>query len=97
MTTGSLANTESEGRYSVFDISIREAMNQKRLEGIIEYRGGDETQPFQGDPHIEMYGELIDAMNYNEEAGKGGFKLYDKFKKVLNELAQELRDYCEEK
>jgi hypothetical protein len=101
MTTEALVNTRkgdgAANPYSVFDLSIKEAMNKKRMEGINEYRGGDESLPFEGDPIPEMYCEFIDALNYNEEAKAKGFKLYDKFKKVLNELAQELKQYQEEK
>ena len=93
MTTEDLVSTGNTNPYSIFSLSIKDAMRLKRMEGIKEYRGGDESLPFDGEPIPEMFCEFIDALNYNEEAKARGFKLYEKFKKVLSELAEDLKKY----
>lgn len=46
---------------------VVEARKQKWLEGIKNYRES-ENDPFQGDPLIELFDELLDAINYAETA-----------------------------
>jgi hypothetical protein len=53
---------------SSFDRLCRE----RRLAGIAEYRGGDPSRPFVGDPIQELHEELADATIYLQEAALQG-------------------------
>ena len=45
-----------------------ELCTQRQLMGIRQYRGGDASRPFSGDPCEEVKQEVADAFNYLKEA-----------------------------
>lgn len=52
------------------DLSIEQARQEKWRRGQLKY-----GLVFQGDPIVHLYEELLDAMNYCEQASKEGFPL----------------------
>ncbi len=63
--------------------------------GVKEYRDGDETAKFKGDPIPAIYAELVDSSNYNDEARNYGFELHSQFDEILRNLAKLLKLYRE--
>ena len=80
---------------NIIQIPIQEAMDYKYKLGVDEYRGGDSSVPFVGDPVCEMYSEIIDALIYDEEAREQGFPLYKQVNEILMNLATVLKEYKE--
>tara|TARA_R110001583_G_scaffold182357_2_gene340113 strand:+ start:14657 stop:15169 length:513 start_codon:yes stop_codon:yes gene_type:complete len=77
----------------IFSMNLEEAKREKWVNGVKEYRGGDHAAEFVGDPVVEMYGEIVDAMLYNDEAAARGFALYAKFNEVFTDLAKALQSH----
>lgn len=46
---------------------------ERKQAGIDQYRGGDDSIPFQGDPLAEMLHELADCCNYLEAEVAGSY------------------------
>mgnify|MGYP001600792335 CR=1 FL=1 len=67
MAWGDWAIEEIMEKGARIKMPVVEARKQKWLEGIKNYRES-ENDPFQGDPLIELFDELLDAINYAETA-----------------------------
>ena len=67
MAWGDWAIEEIMEKEARIKMPVVEARKQKWLEGIKNYRES-ENDPFQGDPLIELFDELLDAINYAETA-----------------------------
>ena len=87
-TKGKLMTAEK-----IFGMNLEEAKREKWMSGVEEYRGGDPGAEFVGDPVVEMYGEIVDAMLYNDEAAARGFALHAQFNEVFTDLAKLLQSY----
>tara|TARA_R100001594_G_scaffold24911_1_gene48854 strand:- start:99 stop:575 length:477 start_codon:yes stop_codon:yes gene_type:complete len=79
----------------IFNMDIEDAKREKFMLGVKEYRGGDEGAEFDGEPVVALYAELVDAMNYNDEALKTGFSMHAQFDEILRNLAKLIRLYKE--
>jgi hypothetical protein len=78
----------------IFSMDINEAMKYKWVKGIQEYRDGNADAPFVGDPIIEMYSEIVDALVYADVAEEmNGWELYDPIYEILTNVAMILKAY----
>lgn len=56
--------TRTELERLLLNVEIEEACRIKWRWGVQEYRGGDESKPFDGDKLTELHSEGLDALNY---------------------------------
>ena len=78
----------------IFSMDINDAMKYKWEMGVKEYRDGNADAPFVGDPIIEMYSEIVDALVYADVAEEmNGWELYDPMREILTNVAMILKAY----
>lgn len=77
----------------MLNLSVDEARERRWVEGRAVHGGG----AFVGDPYLELYEELLDALNYIEEAirqgaPRGGPQLLQRLRGRIDRCALDLHD-----
>ena len=70
--------------------TIEDACTARHAFGVLKYRKGSNTA-FQGDPVEELFEELIDGINYAEEAHRKGVPLALEWRDQLRNVCLEVR------
>ena len=72
--------------------TLEDDIAARYADGVQRYRGGDATQPFDGDPLAMLYEELLDGITYcREERQRPGGLRTAHWERRLREMALELR------